>query len=491
MTSLYSTNYHLRAHKRDGFIEFIKSLLLTPFVLHTRPRSTRKVLESDGEGMSTEDTSSGTSKRVDYLRRLDRVLSDGSIGWFDRDSNGDQIDGAGSPTATVREKDRNVQRYCEILMCVEDLIVDAILHQQKDLPELSRLSTLVPTIGRFFTPLPLKDAFLIQNAKRSIAARRFVPPSFNDIRHILNAAQVMAIAPTLKLITLYAYIFALHNDGDCTLYADGADFAQDSQLVTLLVRLLRHNLTVAIVTAAGYPGDASRYEQRLSGLLDGFRASQLSKEQLERFFVLGGECNYLFRYDFSTQHLVYIKPDEYKSFAANGTTYADRIADLLDVAQETLEECADVMGLKENVQIIRKDRGLGVVPNQGTRLSREQLDEFALSAQRRLNNHQHAMSVRRKRIPSSSDEPWAPLPFCAFNGGQDVWVDIGNKLIGVSILREHVGAEGNETLHVGDQFLSTGNDYSTRSACCTVWITNPEETAEVLIELDALLVKGH
>lgn len=37
MHSRYTVNYHLRAHKRDAFIEFIKSLLLTPFVLHTRP----------------------------------------------------------------------------------------------------------------------------------------------------------------------------------------------------------------------------------------------------------------------------------------------------------------------------------------------------------------------------------------------------------------------------------------------------------------------
>lgn len=37
MTSRYTVNYHLTAHKRDAFIEFIKSLLRTPFVLHSRP----------------------------------------------------------------------------------------------------------------------------------------------------------------------------------------------------------------------------------------------------------------------------------------------------------------------------------------------------------------------------------------------------------------------------------------------------------------------
>lgn len=47
------------------------------------------------------------------------------------------------------------------------------------------------------------------------------------------------------------------------------------------------------------------------------------------------------------------------------------------------------------------------------------------------------------------------------------------------MLLEFFGFQGSETLHVGDQFLGTGNDVSTRGGCCTVWITNPEETAQV------------
>jgi IMP and pyridine-specific 5'-nucleotidase len=41
------------------------------------------------------------------------------------------------------------------------------------------------------------------NKKKSIAGRRYVPPSFNDIRYVLNFAQVTAISRILKLITLY------------------------------------------------------------------------------------------------------------------------------------------------------------------------------------------------------------------------------------------------------------------------------------------------
>ncbi|KAI8918418.1 IMP-specific 5-nucleotidase [Powellomyces hirtus] len=429
MTSLYSINYHTRAHKRDAFIEFIKSLLLTPFVLHTRPSTASEEYGASGSKLGDKRTA---NKEV--------------------------------------EKDANVERYCEILQCVEELIADHMAHQEQDLLELSRLSTLVPSIGRFFTALPLKEGFMRQDAKRSIAARRFVPPSFNDIRALLNDAQVTAIGSTIKLITF---------DGDMTLYADGADFARDSQLVKLIVHLLRHGLYVAIVTAAGYPGDAPKYEKRLSGLLDGFRASNLPGEALEKFYVLGGECNYLFRYESASGHLRYIHPSAYQPSSVQAwANNATKVAELLDVAQETLLQCAREMGLEHSVTLIRKDRAIGVIHNDGSHLTRETLDEFALAAQRRLNNHQRAQLIR------AGEEP---IPFCAFNGGSDVWVDIGNKLIGVQMLQGFLGTKGDETLHVGDQFLSTGNDISTRTACCTVWITSPEETADVLTDLCQLL----
>ena len=33
---------------------------------------------------------------------------------------------------------------------------------------------------------------------------------------------------------------------------------------------------------------------------------------------------------------------------------------------------------------------------------------------------------------------------------------------------------------MGDQFLNTGNDFSCRDACATVWITSPVETKYIL-----------
>jgi IMP-specific 5'-nucleotidase len=90
----------------------------------------------------------------------------------------------------------------------------SVAHQKVGLQGQSKLKLLVPSIGTFFTRLPLVDAFRYQDRKRSISSRRFVPPSFNDIRLILNTAQLMGVtnAGQLDLATF---------DGDVTLWVIG------------------------------------------------------------------------------------------------------------------------------------------------------------------------------------------------------------------------------------------------------------------------------
>ena len=73
-----------------------------------------------------------------------------------------------------------------------------------------------------------------------------------------------------------------------------------------------------------------------------------------------------------------------------------------------------------------------------------------------------------------------PPPFCAFNGGNDVWADIGNKRVGVTGLSSLLELPAQSVLHVGDQFLNTGNDYEARKSCPCLWIVNPTETKQVL-----------
>ena len=94
---------------------------------------------------------------------------------------------------------------------MEELINDHIAHQRDGTHTHSKLKLLIPSVGVFFTPLLLVEAFEYQDLQRRISSRRFVPPSFNDIRLILNSAQILSLVRggPLQLVTF---------DGDVTLY---------------------------------------------------------------------------------------------------------------------------------------------------------------------------------------------------------------------------------------------------------------------------------
>ncbi len=84
-------------------------------------------------------------------------------------------------------------------------------------------------------------------------------------------------------------------DGDQTLYSDGENFESNPVLANYLYLLLTHGVTVAVVTAAGYEYQTEKYELRLSGLLRYFEEHQLAAEDCDRFYLMGGECNYLLK----------------------------------------------------------------------------------------------------------------------------------------------------------------------------------------------------
>lgn len=192
----------------------------------------------------------------------------------------------------------------------------------------SRLKQLVPTVGTFHTRLPLRKAFAAYNAKHRITQRRHICISFNEIRHIMNLAQIMAMRPGVDTdaaedikdwphdgISREAFSDAPNSpevsgvfpqegfsgpkmitfDGDQTLYSDGKNFEDNLRLANYLYLLLHYGVTVAVVTAAGYEYHAEKYEFRLSGLLSFFKEKGLSETDCERFYLFGGECNYLLR----------------------------------------------------------------------------------------------------------------------------------------------------------------------------------------------------
>lgn len=64
-----------------------------------------------------------------------------------------------------------------------------ILEHRKD-PRNSKLKRMVPTVGTFFTPMRLVEAFREYDEFFALSRRQYVPPNFAEIRHILNIAQV-------------------------------------------------------------------------------------------------------------------------------------------------------------------------------------------------------------------------------------------------------------------------------------------------------------
>lgn len=254
-----------------------------------------------------------------------------------------------------------------------------VRYQKAGTPEQSKLKLLVPMVGNFFTPVFLRDAFLYQDARRYISSRRFVAPSFNDVRLILNTAQIIALVRQgpLRLVTF---------DGDVTLYDDGQSLSPENPAIPRIINLLKQDICVGIVTAAGYT-EAGRYYDRLHGLLDALHSSDLNLQQQSNLIVMGGESNFLFRFDGRQKHRLISVPKKDWMLEEMTSWTEDAIADLLDVAQGALQDCLTAMHL--DGQILRKARAVGIVPKEGQKFAREQLEETVLVTQKILVRLSH------------------------------------------------------------------------------------------------------
>ncbi|EZF28720.1 hypothetical protein H101_07600 [Trichophyton interdigitale H6] len=259
-------------------------------------------------------------------------------------------------------------------------------------------------------------------------------------------------------------------DGDVTLYDDGCSLTADNPVVKRIILLLKQNKRVGIVTAAGY-SSAAKYKERLEGLLEAIKDSaDLSVKQKNHLIVLGGESNFMYEFDPQSPDLLTYKPQSEWQLDEMKQWKDEDIKELLDIAEAALRDC--VSNLRLPAAILRKERAVGIYPLEGHRMHREQLEETVLVAQQTIETSE----VGRR------------LPFCAFNGGSDVFVDIGDKSWGVLACQKYFGGiDRSKTLHIGDQFLSAGaNDFKARLACTTAWISNPGETVQLLDELAAL-----
>jgi len=299
-------------------------------------------------------------------------------------------------------------RYAQIMKDVEDLILDHIAHQNSGTAHASKLKLLVPSVGTFFTPLPLQDAFNYQDAKRCISSRRFVPPSFNDIRLVLNTAQAMSIVRNsrLDLVTF---------DGDVTLYDDGESLTPDNPVISRILDLMRNGSRIGIVTAAGYL-EAPKYYERLYGLLDAVAASDLREQARNRLVVMGGEANFLFTYTPDVDCKLESVPKADWMLPEMQSWTEENVTALLDVAERALKDCVHTMQLP--VSVLRKERAVGIYPSKGTKLAREQLEETVLVTQRILVSFRNHGPIHCPHLTIFQElsEAGKRIPFCAFNG---------------------------------------------------------------------------
>ena len=371
------------------------------------------------------------------------------------------------------------QRYAEVFAAVEALVNEQVAvaqHMRAEEREFlrgrTRLAQLVPTIGPFFTELPLQQAFFHEDRKRAISSRIMVAPSFNDIRNILNTAQILQMREfnDVKLVTF---------DGDVTLYEDGGSLSTSSKVVPYLLNLLRSGICVGIVTAAGYD-EPQKYMERLFGLIDRLKTDTTIPSNLKKnLVVLGGESNYLFRYDPDLQELISVKNEAWMRPPMSHWSESD-MTETLDLAESLLRDFRTSLNLPSESTVIRKPRGVGIVPGNRwnpetkrtirVKMDREQLEEMVLTLQHRIEDFAPARRIQ----------------FSCFDGGSDVWCDIGGKDLGVAALQHYFSPDNpfkpQQTLHVGDQFAPMGsaNDFKARLSGCTLWISSPQETVEVL-----------
>ena len=194
---------------------------------------------------------------------------------------------------------------------------------------------------------------MYQDQRRRISSRRFVAPSFNDIRLILNSAQILSLVRQgpLQLVTF---------DGDVTLYNDGDSLTAENPVISRIIALLRQGVKVGIVTAAGYT-EANRYYGRLHGLLNAMKHAIRTGRLLDpTLIVMGGESNYLFVFNVNAPHcLEFVDRKEWMLDAMRLWTEED-IDALLDVAETALKDCIETLNL--SAQILRKERAVGIIP---------------------------------------------------------------------------------------------------------------------------------
>ena len=136
----------------------------------------------------------------------------------------------------------------------------------------------------------------------------------------------------------------------------------------------------------------------------------------------------------------------------------DASKEMLNAAMRELQSVSAKFRLP--MRFVEKDAAVGALftGDENDTSLQNYLDEVALEVRERLNVLNY------------------PVPFNCFNGGLDVFVDIGSKQHGLMALQALLNVNAEHTLHVGDQFSMAGNDLLARRVSPTCWVKGPKET---------------
>ena len=167
--------------------------------------------------MSIQYNAEYTSKpyhRTQLIEWIKGLLADSSVPHTQRiDLLEDHSDGARNDVLALMSATAHPE-YGRLLSCEVQSMINNHIEIRKTCSALtgSALLFLLPCVeGMFFsTPWKLADAFEYQDRIRRISSRRFVLPSFDDVRVVLNSAQLLGlVGGGLELITF---------DGDVTFH---------------------------------------------------------------------------------------------------------------------------------------------------------------------------------------------------------------------------------------------------------------------------------
>jgi IMP and pyridine-specific 5'-nucleotidase len=134
---------------------------------------------------------------------------------------------------------RCITQYQEVPMSIAEAfaMAELLLAEHRRSPTTSRLLRYCPHAHPVFADLKLEEAFWQYDAMTNLSQRRFVPPTFAEVRRIFNLATVHASAPNLRLLTL---------DADDTIYGDGLSLTVDSPMIPLITKLLKLGVHVSL-----------------------------------------------------------------------------------------------------------------------------------------------------------------------------------------------------------------------------------------------------